>query len=141
MNNAYKPLTAFERARIAYEEMLRQKQIAAHARLARDRSRTVRIVIVFAAFVGLVVGGIIYYDLVPTSLPSRDDANFSATRTGHVRSYVKGDTCRDLQFDNVSGGYVAAALVPCDTVLRKGPPPPPPTSGHRVDSVRDAFKR
>jgi hypothetical protein len=93
----------------------------------------------------LLLACTVHYDLVPAPLRSASlsrnsaDADFGKTRTGQVRSYVRGDTCQELQFNNVSGGYVAGALVPCDTILRKEAVPS--SAGHRVNSIRDAFTR
>jgi hypothetical protein len=142
MNNDRRHLTALERARIAYQELERRRQAAADIRRRRARTRNTRVAIVCGAFIGLLAGCLFFYDVndvFPPPERSREVVNFEATRTGHVRSYVKGDTCQELQFDNVSGGYVGGALVPCGTVVRKEAPPA--TSGQRVNSIRDAFTR
>jgi hypothetical protein len=139
MDQAYQPLSAVDRARIAYEEMLRHKQAAANVRRLRAQSRAARVAIVCGAFIGLLVGCFIFYDLLPAPMHSRDDATFGKTRTGQVRSFVKGNICQELQFNNVSGGYVGGALVPCDTTVRKEATHQ--TSGQRVFSIRDAFAK
>jgi len=145
MSNEYQPLTALDRARIAYEEMVRRQQAVATARQLRGRKRKIRAAIVCGGIAVLLIACTIHYDLVPTSLRSGilsrngTDADFGTTRTGQVRTYVKGNTCQELQFNNVSGGYVGGAFVPCDTVLRKEAPPS--TSGQRVNSIRDSFTR
>lgn len=76
-------------------------------------------------------------------MPSRPAAvlqggdEFSVTRTGHVRSQVDGNVCRELQFSNDGGKFVGGSLVPC--VPEAGPETPAPKRTNRVISIRDAF--
>ena len=144
MTFIHQPLSAIDRARIAYERMIARKREAAVARELREHRRFVRLAAGGGILLVLFLGTAIYNDWLPSarSALSRDrtSADFGKTRTGQVRSFVKGDTCQELQFDNVSGTYVGASLVPCDVVVRKDAAPPP-QSGTRVFSIRDAFTR
>src|SRR6185503_20371050 len=104
------PLSAIDRVRIAYEQMMQRKREAAIARETRERRRVVRLVVVGCAMIAMLIGTAIYNDWLPaarTFLP-RDNAaaEFKKTRTGQVRSFVKGNTCQELQFNNASGTYV-----------------------------------
>jgi len=137
------PVTAIERARIAYELMMARQREAAHQRLVRERARTVRIVTAFIGLLMLVAGTAVYNGWLPTSLRSSvlafrtEDNSFGETRTGHVRSHIKGNTCQELHFNNERGVYVSGSLIQCQVEVKREIPPP--TKGARVNSIRDAF--
>jgi hypothetical protein len=99
-----------------------------------------------AAMIAILLGTAIYNDWLPSarSILSGDNASaeFKKTRTGQVRSFVKGNTCQELQFNNASGTYVGGNLVPCDAPARRAEAQGnEATSGSRVFSIRDAFTR
>ena len=68
-----------------------------------------------------------------------DKTRHEAARTVQVRSFVKGNTCRELQFNNDSGTLVAGSFVDCDGKAK--PPPESTPEGKRLNSIRDALKR
>ena len=144
MNLSDQPLTAIERTRIAYALMMVRQRDAAMQRRTRERARTVKLVTAFIGLLMLFAGTAIYNGWVPTSLRSSvlafrtDDAKFGETRTGQVRSFIKGNTCQELQFSNDSGAYVGGNFVPCQAEVKRDAAPPPP-KGARVNSIRDAF--
>ena len=91
----------------------------------------------------MLVGTAIYNGWSPSSLRSTvlafrtEDGRFNETRTGQVRSFVKGNTCRELQFNNERGVYVGGNLVPCEAEVKRERAPS--SKGERVNSIRDAF--
>jgi hypothetical protein len=142
MRRSIQQPNAIERARAAYELMMRRRRAATAARRQRERARFIAIVSVLVGVLALAVGTVIYNGWVPSWRSSvetaRVDNDFVRTRTGQVRSFVKGDICRDLQFSNDTGGYVGGAFVPCETVAR----PDPATASakaERLNSIRGAF--
>jgi len=137
-------LTAIERARIAYERMMAQQRDIAEVRRSRERSRTVKLVTILVGALTMLIGTAIYNGWLPTSLRSSvlalraDDGKFVETRTGQIRSFIKGNTCQELQFNNDRGVYVGGKYVPCQVESKREVAPPPP-KGARVNSIRDAF--
>jgi hypothetical protein len=69
---------------------------------------------------------------------SDDERKFVETRTGQVRSFVGGNTCRDLQFNNDAGRFVAEALRQCETEGKADPSGIP--QAKRLNAIRDAFQ-
>ncbi len=124
--------------------MRRQRGLASKQR-ARDRSRSITVSVICVGFAMTVIGTAIYYDWLPTSLrsstmaQSSDDRMFAETRTGQVRTHVKGNTCQELQFSNVTGSYVGGSFVPCKAEPKPGEAPSPQAKGSRINSIRDAF--
>src|SRR5688572_679684 len=102
MSATDQPLTAIERARLAYEVMMRRQRDVAMQRQQRERLRIIRLVVTVVSVPMLACGTAAYNDWIPTSLRSSiftrggDDGKFSETRTGQVRSHVQGNTCREL---------------------------------------------
>lgn len=145
------PMTAIERARLAYEEMKRRQHGAEVQRRARERSRNVTLAVIVAGAL-LFIAGIAIYNGMPDSLRATahevrgDRTRTSEARTGQVRSYVKGNTCRELQFNNDSGTFVGGSLVACDPGEKSressGAQVQPATPrGSRMNSIRDGFAR
>ena len=63
---------------------------------------------------------------MPTALRSATNeprgagnSKFGETRTAPIRSFVKGNTCQEMQFDNDKGIYVKGALVPCEAESKR----------------------
>lgn len=138
------PLSAIDRVRIAYEQMVERKREAAMAREARERRRVVRLVVAGSAMIAMLICTAIYNDWLPSArsfMPGDASAEFKKSRTGQVRSYVKGNTCQELQFNNASGTYIGGNLVPCDAPARRAAQESSVSSGSRVFSIRDAFTR
>jgi hypothetical protein len=146
------PVTAIERARLAYEEMKRRQHSVEVQRRARERSRNITLAGVVAAALLLVAGIAIYNGGMPDSLRATthegrgDRTRSTEARTGQVRSYVKGNTCRELQFNNDSGTFVGGSLVACDPNEKnressavQGQPATP--NGARLNSIRGGFAR
>ncbi|MGH6768039.1 MAG: hypothetical protein ACRECO_03340 [Xanthobacteraceae bacterium] len=142
-----KPLTAIERAHAAYELMLTRKRHAVLMRQAREHRRRIKLGVGAGLLVAFFLGVAVYNGWFPSSFRSsvltRAGAigHFAETRIGQVRSVVKGDTCRELQFSNDEGIYIGGSLVSCDVAVRKVAPPPESSAGARVNSIRDAFQR
>jgi hypothetical protein len=139
------PLSAVDRARAAYEEMMRRQRDAAQLRQARDRTITIRWMISVGMLFALLLGVVIYNGWIPEGLRASmlgSDAaakRFGATRTGQVRT-MQGNTCKELNFSNDSGSYVSGNEVSCDTAIAK-PAQPQSSVGSRANSIRDAFTR
>jgi hypothetical protein len=70
---------------------------------------------------------------------SEEDRKFSETRTGQVRSFVGGNTCRDLQFNNDAGRFVGESTTKCESEAKSDPTAIPQTK--RLNAIRDAFSR
>jgi hypothetical protein len=139
-------LSAIERAHIAYELMMRRQREVALARLSRERTRTIYLIVFGVGFFTLLIGTAIYNNWLPTSSlrsaalsRSADDGKFAETRNGQVRSFIKGNTCQELQFSNDRGVYVGGNLVPCQAEVKREPQPEVDSKGARVNSIRDAF--
>ena len=134
-------MTAIERARIAYELMMRRQQAAVAQRRQHDRSRLIRIVAVLSCSLVLVVGAALYNGWIPLrSYHGWDGGAFGISRTGHVRSFVAGNTCKELEFNNVRGTYTGGSFGPCDIILIDSEARSL-QKGSRMDSIRDAFAR
>jgi|SRR5262245_56473004 len=139
------PSTALERARIAYEQMQRREYNAAMKHRARARARNIALVATLGTMLMLVVGLSIYNGWMPTPLRTTaqetrpDKTRTAVAPTVQVRSFVKGNTCQELQFNNESGALVGGSFVPCE---KDGKTPPQLTpEGKRLDAIRDALKR
>jgi len=139
--------SAAERARAAYERMVQRKRQAAEARRSRARTRNVWLATAFCVAVVLVFGLGIYHGWMTTSARSLISAHeaaanrFQETRTGQVRTYVKGNTCRELEFNNEIGRFVGGSMVPCDDAAPKAAQPSEQSPGNRLKSLRDTFTR
>ena len=142
------PLTAIERARLAYEQMKRRQHDAAVQRRARERSRNITLAVICG---GTLAADRRHRDLQRLDADTRcarrrtkcaTTDKFDETRTGQVRSFVKGNTCQELQFNNDSGVYVGGNLVPCDGESKPRAAAATATpKGARLNSIRDAFTR
>jgi hypothetical protein len=152
MSTSASPLTAIERARLAYDMMKRRQHGVEVQRRARERSRNITMAAIVAASLLLVAGIAIYNGGMPDSLRAtthegrNDRTRTSEARTGQVRSYVKGNTCRELQFNNDSGTFVGGSLVACDPGEKTRDPSGVPTqtatpNGARMNSIRGGFSR
>jgi hypothetical protein len=145
MGHYERPLSAIERARDAYEELMRRQREAAQLRQARARSLRKRWIVSAGVLLAALVGVVIYNGWIPDGLRSSmlagDGAaqRFGATRTGQVRT-MQGNTCKELNFSNDSGAYVSGNQVSCEPVLAN-PGQTQSSAGSRVNSIRDAFKR
>lgn len=134
-----RPMTAIERARTAYERMMQHQRAIAEERRGRERARTIRMIGAGVLVLAILLGTAAYNGWLPASLFAfgGDDAGqFGTTRTGQVRSFVAGNTCQELQFNNERGVYVRGNLVPCQAVKLEASPP---AKGARMNSIRDAF--
>ena len=141
---SYHQLSAIDRARAAYEELMRRQRDAAQLRQARDRTVRMRWIVSVGALFAALLGVVIYNGWIPEGLRASmggDNAakRFGATRTGQVRT-MQGNTCKELNFSNDSGSYVSGNLVSCETAIVK-PAQTQSSAGSRVNSIRDAFTR
>ena len=108
-----------------------------------ERSRTITAVVICMALITCILGVAIYADWLPTSfrtatLARKPDAGkFAETRNGQVRSFVKGNTCQELEFSNDRGIYVDGYFVPC--AVETDASSQPLDKGGRIISIRDAF--
>ena len=151
------PSTALERARIAYEQLKRREHNAALKRRARERTRNIVLAVVIGFVVAIGLGISVHNGWMPTSLRSAtneprvaDNSKFGETRTAPIRSFVKGNTCQEMQFNNDKGIYVKGALVPCEPETKRDASAYLPllpggnanaTKGRRINSIRDSFAR
>jgi hypothetical protein len=139
------PSTALERARIAYQQMQRREFNAAMKRRSRARARIVALVTTVGTMLAIVVGLSVYNGWMPTPLRTTaqetrpDKTRTAVAPTVQVRSFVKGNTCRELQFNNDSGALIGGNFVPCE-VDKKTPPQETP-EGKRLEAIRGALKR
>ncbi len=117
---------AIERAHLAYEQMKRRQYNAVVQQRARDRSRNIKLAVAAGVMIVLFLGISIQNGWLTNSLRSpagqatarADDSKFGETRTAPIRSFVKGNTCQEMQFNNDMGIYVRGALVPCEVEVR-----------------------
>jgi hypothetical protein len=152
--------TALERARIAYEQLKRRENNAAIKRRARERTRNIVLALSMAFAVAIGVGISVHQGWMPTPLRSTqteqrvvDSRKFGETRTAPIRTFVKGNTCQEMHFNNDKGIYVKGELVPCEAESKKNGlsdfmPLLPSSSGGgsgskgpRLNSIRDSFNR
>lgn len=143
MRRSIQQPNAMERARVAYDQMMRRQRAVTAERRQRERSRFAVIVSVLVGMLALAVGVVTYYGWLPSSwrsstLTVQTEDDFVRTRTGQVRSFVRGDTCRDLHFSNDAGAYVAGKLVPCQSAV-KPEAAPMQIGADRLNSIRGAF--
>jgi hypothetical protein len=156
-NDSSTATTAIERARLAYEQMKRRQYDAIAQKRARDRSRNIKLAASAAGMIAFFVGFAIY-NASPPPDPLRsateganqaDNSKFGETRTAPIRSFVKGNTCQEIHFNNDAGTYARGALVPCvnessrDAAVPAQPsssPPPSPSKGPRINAIRDGFR-
>ena len=137
--------SALERARLAYEQMKRREYNAAMKRRSRARTRNIALAVTFGGTLAAIVGLSVYNGWTPTPLRTSasetrtDKARHEAARTVQIRSFVKGNTCQELQFNNDSGALVGGSLVDCDS--KPKPPLELTPEGKRLNSIRDALKR
>ena len=141
MSPASAPSNAFDQARIAYELMAKRKRQLAAVRRSHERARNVHRALVSCAVVALFTGLAIYqgwHSVLLQSVASSHEttADRSASeRTGRIRTPVKGDTCRELQFDNASGQFTGGSIGPCDDVAMNAQ-----TAKSQQDRRLDAFR-
>lgn len=144
MKSEAAPSSALERARIAYEQMQRREHNAAMRRRSRARARNIALAATLGGTLAAIVGLSVYNGWMPTPLrTTAQDGRPDKTRTAvaptvQVRSFVKGNTCRELQFDNDSGTLVAGNFVECD---KAKPPPESTPEGKRLNAIRDTLNR
>jgi hypothetical protein len=154
--NENSPSSAIERAHRAYEEMQRRQSNAAMKQRARDRSRNIKVAIGAAFMIAVVLGLSFQNGWLTNSIRTTGQSNagrldhrFDESREAPIRSFVKGNTCQQMQFNNDLGIYVRGALVPCEAESKREPlalpnqpyTPPPLNRGPRIDAVRDSFSR
>jgi len=147
MSAASAPSNAFERARIAYELMAKQKRQAAAARRARERARNIRRAAASCAVIALLIGLAVYqgwHAALFNSPASPRDARidrFASDRTGRVRTPVNGDICRELEFDNANGRFTGGSIGPCDDIPESTLAAAKPQPARRIDALRNVFAR
>jgi hypothetical protein len=114
-------------------------------RRSRARVRNIALAATLGGTLVAILGLSIYNGWMPTPLRTTaretrgDGTKTEAARTGQVRSFVKGNTCRELQFNNDSGTLVGGSFVPCEKEAKT--PPQATPEGKRLNSIRDALKR
>jgi hypothetical protein len=149
MSSNAEPSTAIERTRLAYERLKRREHRAAMKRRARERTRNIGFGIAVAGALAVLTGIAIYNDWMPTSLRTsakemqaaeKDKNKKEPARTAQIRSFIRGNTCQELRFNNDSGTLIGGNLVPCE-IDAKAPPPEDTPEGVRLNAIRDALKR
>ena len=155
----------FDQVSAAYER-LKQRRLRAAAAERRTRLILVSVtMVVFAAIAVAAVTyrdrlmqsfqtmtenknssgkGKSFGDWLPQSLrasisgqKSEGDRKFGETRTGQVRTFVGGNTCRELQFNNDAGSFVSESLTKCDNEGKTDSKVI--TQTKRLNAIRDAF--
>jgi hypothetical protein len=146
MTQASAPSNAFDQARIAYELMAKRKRQLAAVRRSRERARNVRRALASCAVVALFIGLAIYQGwhsvLLGSPAPPHETTadRFAGARTGLVRTPVRGETCRELQFDNASGRFIGGSIGPCDDVA-VNEQAATSQQNRRLDAFRGVFAR
>lgn len=159
--NAGSSRSTVEQPRSDYDRLRQRRRQAA---AAERRTRVILVAVTMVTFVGLLVSAVAYQDRLlqtlanmtesspdkrktyrdwlPQSLRasienqrSDEERKFGETRTGQVRSFVGGNTCRDRQFDNNAGRFVGDSLRQCDSDT-KGEVIP---QTQRLNAIRDSF--
>ncbi len=147
--------TAIERAHLAYEEMQRRQYNAAVQQRARDRSRNIKLAVTAACMIVILLGFGIHNGWLTNSIrtsgqsPSaRMDPKFGESRIAPIRTFVKGNTCQEMQFNNDLGIYERGALVPCEAESKREPyvpllqnPSTPPNRAPRLNAVKDSLTK
>jgi hypothetical protein len=150
MNTSPSASGALERARLAYEQMQRREYNAAMKRRARARARNIALALAFGIAVSAGIGLSIYNGWMPDPARSSAKDKHANSKSGEaetvkVRSFVKDNTCQELQFSSQSGVLVGGTFVPCRNESKREPLPPPtgevPIPGKRINSIRDSFGR
>ncbi len=166
MNAGSSRTPALEQGGTDYERLRQlRRERRQQAAVAERRTRLVLAVVSVLGFVGLLVAGVAYQDRLlqtlanmtesspdkrksyrdwlPQSLRaaiesgrSDEDRKFTDTRTGQVRSFVGGNTCRDRQFDNSAGRFVGDTLRQCDSETKSDPGV---AQTQRLNAIRDSF--
>lgn len=165
MDASTTPPTAFEQASAAYER-LKQRRLRAAA--AERRTRLILLAVTMLAIGGLVLAAVTYRDRLmqswqamttsqkgksksfsdwmPQSLRdsiasqrSDEDRKFTETRNGQVRSFIGGNRCRELQFDNNAGRFFREALTQCKNEAKGDSNAVSQTK--RLNAIRDSFTR
>jgi hypothetical protein len=167
MDASTSPSTAFEQASAAYER-LKQRRLRAAASERRTRMILLAVaMLVFGALVlgAVTYRDRLMQSLqsmtqsktspgkskslgewMPQSLrdsianqPSDEDRKFVQTRKGQVRSFVKGNTCRELQFNNDAGQFVGETFTQCEADGKRDSSVISQTK--RLNAIRDSFAR
>ena len=143
--------TAIERAHRAYEQMQRRQYNAAVQQRARDRSRNIKLAVTAACVIAILLGLGIHNGWLTNSIrasgqsPSaRMDPKFGESRLAPIRTFVKGNTCQEMQFNNDLGIYERGALVPCVVESKREPHVPllpNPNKALRGNPIRDTFTK
>src|SRR5688572_4706440 len=99
----YSQPSAIERAHAAYEALMQRQRDAALLREARARKLRIRWTVSLGVLFGSLFGVMLYNGWIPQGLRSSILAGdvvaakrFGETRTGQVRSMVRGNTCQEL---------------------------------------------
>jgi hypothetical protein len=165
MDASTRPSTAFEQVSAAYER-LKQRRLRAAASERRTRIILLALtMLTFGSLaIGAVVygdrimqsieaiserqgspgKGKSWGSWLPQSLRSsianqrsEEESKFAETRTGQVRSFVGGNTCREMQFNNSAGRFSHESLTQCESDSKSDPSEIPQTK--RLNAIRDAF--
>jgi hypothetical protein len=145
MSPTARPPTAIERARLAYELTKRRQRAVVLERRMRERARNITLAVTVVGTMALMLGVAIYNGRLPPSWRSsvhdlRAEKDWaSEARTAQIRSFIRGNTCQELHFNNDSGTLVGGSLVPCEPETTREPLPPSVPTGARLNSIRDAF--
>ena len=138
--------SATDRLNAVHAQAVIGKLKAVEARQTREYNRHL-----LYAFVGWVLltaslGIGMQQGWLPTSLLSvvmkpLDPAaeEFERTRAGQIRTPIKGDTCREITFDNDSGRLAGGDAVRCQQEAEDGQHNV--GTGGRINAIRDSFRR
>jgi hypothetical protein len=128
MSPTARPPTAIERARLAYELMKRRQRAVALERRMRERYRNITLAVTVLGTGALILGAAFYNGRLPASWRSSvhdqraDNGWAGASRTAQIRSFIRGNTCQELHFNNDSGALIGGSLVPCEPETKREPP-------------------
>jgi hypothetical protein len=141
-----KPLSAIDRARVAFEDAERRKRVLEVERRSRERARNITLLslgmVALTVLVAVSVqqGWFASSGAKPNFLRDDSTKGFVATRTGKVRTPIEGNTCRELQFNNELGRFVAEGITECEQV-RRSPSEAQKNAEERFQSIRGNFVR
>jgi hypothetical protein len=128
-------------AQAAHVRAALEKRHVVEAKQARERLRHILYALVGCILLAASLGIGMQQGWLSKAAKPRDPAldDFAQTRTGQIRTPIKGDTCREITFDNDSGRLAGGNAVPCQPASEEGQRMI--GTGDRINAIRDSFRR